>query len=352
MNKKRTIIITATILVLASSLILTAALEPIQVDAEPGQGVSVKKYGSGNTKVCGDRLCSEPESQESVSTTNADNNDDDINDNDNDKDKNNNTNDNNPQMQHQDKSENKLKHQWPNVHSDVETTFNEEVIIPTIASEAFIHPFAVVIGNCHIGKMVFVAPTAICRGDEGTPIHVGEGANMQDGVVIHALETVEEGHNIDDRRFSADGDRLKGDDPRFTEGYALLVGDNVSLAHGSMIHGPAWIGDNTFVGMEALVFNAKIGSNVAVGVSATITGGVEIANGKFVPPGAVIATQEQADALPERIGSTYEGTNDAVLNVNQQLAEGYDTQMDLEKLILEREKLMEKGMWETSMPHP
>jgi len=352
MNKKRTIIITATILVLASSLILTAALEPIQVDAEPGQGVSVKKYGSGNTKVCGDRLCSEPESQESVSTTNADNNDDDINDNDNDKDKNNNTNDNNPQMQHQDKSENKLKHQWPNVHSNVETTFNEEVIIPTIASEAFIHPFAVVIGNCHIGKMVFVAPTAICRGDEGTPIHVGEGANMQDGVVIHALETVEEGHNIDDRRFSADGDRLKGDDPRFTEGYALLVGDNVSLAHGSMIHGPAWIGDNTFVGMEALVFNAKIGSNVAVGVSATITGGVEIANGKFVPPGAVIATQEQADALPERIGSTYEGTNDAVLNVNQQLAEGYDTQMDLEKLILEREKLMEKGMWETSMPHP
>jgi len=350
MNKKRTVAITATILVLALSLMLTTALEPIQVDAEPGQGVSVKKYGSGNTKVCGDRLCSEPESQEPVSTTNTDN-DDDVNDNDNDEDKNN-TNDKNPQMQHQDKSENKLKHQWPNVHPNVETTFNEKVVMPTIASEAFIHPFAVVIGNCHIGKMVFVAPTAVCRGDEGTPIHVGDGANMQDGVVIHALETVEEGHNIDDRRFSADGDRLKGDDPAFEGGYAVHVGTNVSLAHGSMIHGPAWIGDNTFVGMEALVFNAKIGSNVAVGVSATITGGVEIPDGKFVPSGAVVVTQEQADALPERIGSPYEGTNDAVLNVNQQLAEGYDTQMDLEKLIIDREKMMEKGMWETSMPHP
>ncbi|MDH3192020.1 MAG: hypothetical protein OEM18_04990, partial [Nitrosopumilus sp.] len=240
---------------------------------------------------------------------------------------------------------------WLNVHSNVHTSFNEVIVIPTIEQDAFIHPFAVVIGNCHIGKMVFVAPTAVCRGDEGTPIHVGDGANMQDGVVIHALETVEEGHNIDDRRFSADGDRLKGDDPRFAEGFAAYVGNNVSLAHGSMIHGPAWIGDNTFVGMESLVFNAKIGINVAVGVSATITGGVEISDGKFVPPGAVITTQEQADALPERIGSHYEGTNDAVLNVNQQLAEGYD-EMDLEKLIMEREKQMEKGMWETSIPHP
>ena len=350
MNRKRTITITATILVLASSLMLTATLEPIQVDAEPGQGVDVKKYGSNNDKVCGDRLCSEPETQESVSATNEDSNDNDINNNE--KDSDNNTNDKNPQMQHQDKSENKLKHHWPNVHPNVETTFNEEAVMPTISSEAFIHPFAVVIGNCHIGKMVFVAPTAVCRGDEGTPIHVGEGANMQDGVVIHALETVENGHNMDDRRFSADGDRLKGDDPRFAEGYAVLVGDSVSLAHGSMIHGPAWIGENTFVGMEALVFNAKIGSNVAVGVSATITGGVEIPDGKFVPPGAVITTQEQADALPDRIGSPYEGTNDAVLNVNQQLAEAYDNQMDLEKMIMEREKLMERGMWETSMPHP
>ena len=241
--------------------------------------------------------------------------------------------------------------QWPNVHANVLTSFNAQVATPSIESSAFIHPFAVVIGNCHIGRLVFVAPTAVCRGDEGTPIHIGDGSNMQDGVVIHALETVDDGHNIDDRRFSVDGDRLKGDDPAFDGGYAVFVGNNTSLAHGAMIHGPAWIGSSTFIGMEALVFNAKIGNHVAVGVSATITGGVVIADGKFVPPGAIISTQEQADSLPERAGSAYEATNAAVINVNQQLAGGYDL-LDLERMAIEREKEMEERMLETSMPHP
>ena len=223
--------------------------------------------------------------------------------------------------------------------------------MPAIEASTFIHPFAVVIGNCHIGKIVFVAPTAVYRGDEGTPIRVGDGSNMQDVVVIHALETTNDGYGVDDRRFSPDGVRLKGNDPAFAAGYAVFVGDNTSLAHGAMIHGPAWIGNNTFVGMEALVFNAKIGNGVAVGVSATVTGGVEIADGRFVPPGAVIMTQEQADSLPERMGSGYEGTNGAVIRINQQLAEGYDF-LDIERLMEQRERDMEEGMLETSMPHP
>ncbi|MGA9926995.1 MAG: hypothetical protein WBP96_00160 [Nitrososphaeraceae archaeon] len=55
-----------------------------------------------------------------------------------------------------------------------------------IQSSAFIHPFAVVIGDCYIGKLVLVAPSAVCRGDEGTPIHVGDSSNMQDGVVFQS----------------------------------------------------------------------------------------------------------------------------------------------------------------------
>lgn len=247
--------------------------------------------------------------------------------------------------------ENGSAQQWPNIHANVRTDFNEYVVMPSIQSTAFIHPFAVIIGNCHIGKMVFVAPTAVCRGDEGTPIFVGDGANMQDGVVLHALETTSDGRNIDDRRFTADGIRLKGNDTRFGDGYAVFVGNNTSLAHGSMIHGPAWIGHNTFIGMEVLVFDAKIGNNVSVGVSATITGGVTIPDGKFVPPGAVIMTQEQADSLPPRIGSAYESTNVAVTHVNQYLAQEYDA-LDLERLIAEREQYMEEGMLETSRPNP
>ncbi|WP_186433999.1 hypothetical protein [Candidatus Nitrosocosmicus arcticus] len=49
---------------------------------------------------------------------------------------------------------------------------------------------------------------------------------------------------------------------------------------------------------------------------------VEIADDKFVPPGSVITTQEQADELPERVGSAYENINSAVVPMNEKLAEG------------------------------
>ncbi|MGB8173220.1 MAG: hypothetical protein WCF01_11375, partial [Nitrososphaeraceae archaeon] len=49
-----------------------------------------------------------------------------------------------------------------------------------------IHPLAVVIGDCYIGKLVLVAPSSVCRGDEGTPIHIGDILNMQDGVVFQS----------------------------------------------------------------------------------------------------------------------------------------------------------------------
>ncbi len=241
---------------------------------------------------------------------------------------------------------------WNNVHENVHTTFTEAVILPEIESKAFIHPFAVVIGDCYIGKMVFVAPTAVCRGDEGTPIHVGDNSNLQDGAVLHALKTTSEGKNIDGMRFSSDGQRLNGDDPRFESGYAIWLGERVSLAHGSQVHGPAWVGDDTFIGMEALIFNAKLGNNVSVGVAATVTDGVEIPDNKFVPPGRVIVTQAEADALPDRIGSgAYETINQGVVDVNMQLTEGFD-QIDIEKLILERERLMQERMLETAQPAP
>jgi carbonic anhydrase len=240
--------------------------------------------------------------------------------------------------------------EWPNIHSNVKTDFNPNITSPQIQDTAFIHPFAIVIGDCYIGKLVLVSPTAVCRGDEGTPIHVGDGSNMQDGAVLHALETTDHGKNLDGRRFSMSGDRLMGNDSRFSQGYAIFLGDRVSLAHDSMIHGPAWVGNDTFIGMKSLIFDAKLGKNVAVGISSTVTGGVEIADDRYVPPGSVITTQEEADLLPPRVGSAYEKINQAVINVNERiaealLAEAYNQQ--LTKLIEERESLTEKNMLET-----
>lgn len=241
---------------------------------------------------------------------------------------------------------------WPNIHANVKTDFNTNITVPVIQETAFIHPFAILIGSCYIGKFVLVAPTAVCRGDEGTPIYVGDYSNIQDGVIMHGLETTEKSNNIDGRRYSTTGDKLMANSSQYGDGYSVFVGTNTSLAHDSMIHGPAWVGNNTFVGMDSIIFNAKVGNNVAIGISSTISNGVSIPDNKFVPPDSRILAQEEADALPLRVGSPYENTNEAVLHVNEQLAEGYNTQLDLVQLVEEREKQIEKGMFETGMSAP
>jgi carbonic anhydrase/acetyltransferase-like protein (isoleucine patch superfamily) len=241
---------------------------------------------------------------------------------------------------------------WPNIHSNVKTDFNANVTIPEIQETSIIHPFGVIIGNCHIGKFVLVAPTAVCRGDEGTPIYVGDHSNMQDGTILHGLETTEKGNYIDGRRYSAAGEKLMANSSQYANGYSVVVGSNTSLAHDSMVHGPAWVGNNTFVGMDSIIFNAKVGNNVAIGISSTISNGVSIPDNRFVPPDSLILAQEEADALPLRAGSPYENTNEAVLDVNKQLAKEYETQLDLDKLAEQREKQTENGMLETGMSAP
>ena len=237
-----------------------------------------------------------------------------------------------------------------NIRSNIQTDFNPNMTYPRISKFAYIDPLGLVIGDCEIGKLVLVAPFAVCRGDEGIPIHIGDYSNMQDGVILHALETTSHGKNIDDRRYSSEGSLLKANDTGFKKGFAIYVGDKVSLAHGVQVHGPAYIGNDTFVGMKSFIFNAKIGKRVAVGVSSTITGGVTIPDNKFVPPGTIITTQAQADALPSRVGSPYEKINSAVLHVNQELAKGYNAQT-IQKLATEIEDTLEQEeMLQTGSP--
>jgi carbon dioxide concentrating mechanism protein CcmM len=87
--------------------------------------------------------------------------------------------------------------------------------------------------------MVFVAPTAVCRGDEGTPIHIGDFSNMQDRVVLHGLETNQEGKFVDNRRFSMGGERLLANNSGYKDGFSIFIGERTSLAHDSMVHGRA-----------------------------------------------------------------------------------------------------------------
>ncbi len=202
-----------------------------------------------------------------------------------------------------------------NIHSNVRASFNFFETSPNIHRSAYVHPLAAVIGNVHLGQRVMVAPAASVRGDEGQPIWVADDVNVQDCVVLHALETHVRGELVKEAVVEVDG--------KF---YGVHIGERVSLAHQCQVHGPASIGRDTFIGMQALVFRATVGKNCVVEPKALVMG-VNVADGRYVPAGALITTQAAADSLP-KIGEDYplKGLNQAVVHVNTQLACGYQEQ--------------------------
>lgn len=182
------------------------------------------------------------------------------------------------------------------------TSWNSAEALPRINPTSYISPQATVIGQVMIGNHVFVAPFASVRGDEGGPIMISDDSNIQDGVIIHALK----GQTVE-----VAGGR-----------YAVYIGRSVSLAHRAIVHGPVAIGDNTFIGFGATVFQAQLGRDVAVLHHAVVTGGVSIPDGRLVRVGAVIESQDQADALPP-VPESYRILQTSVVRVNRELAAGY-----------------------------
>jgi len=171
---------------------------------------------------------------------------------------------------------------------------------------------AAVIGNVILGKNIMVSPTAVVRGDEGQPLFVGDDSNIQDGVVIHALETEMNGTPVTQNLYEVDG-----------QSYGVYIGRRVSLAHQVQIHGPAVVLDETFVGMKALVFKSFVGKGCVIEPGAIIMG-VTVAEGRYVPAGMVLRSQEQADALPMITDDySFKNLNHGVVHVNTALAKGY-----------------------------
>jgi carbonic anhydrase len=198
------------------------------------------------------------------------------------------------------------------IEKNVLTDFCGKVSEPVIDPTSYVHPLASVIGNVMLGKNIMVSPTAAVRGDEGQPLFVGDNSNIQDGVVIHALETEMNGKSVDKNLFEVEGKK-----------YGVYVGTRVSLAHQVQIHGPAVVLDETFVGMKALVFKSFVGKKCVIEPGAIVMG-VTVADGRYVPAGSVVRTQQQADELPT-IADDYpfKDLNKGVVHVNTALAKGY-----------------------------
>lgn len=110
-------------------------------------------------------------------------------------------------------------------------------LVPTIHPDAYVHPYAVVIGDVVIGADSSVWPGAVLRGDYGSII-VGERTSIQDGAVIHAI----------------------GD-------YPTVIGSDCVIGHlahleGCVVHDRALVGSGSVVLHQAIVFS---GATVAAG---------------------------------------------------------------------------------------
>ena len=201
------------------------------------------------------------------------------------------------------------------IGKNVVTDFCAKASEPVVDPTCYIHPLAAVIGNVILGKNVMVSPGASVRGDEGQPLFIGDNSNIQDGVVIHALETEIDGKPVENNLLDVNGKK-----------YAVYVGSRVSLAHQVQIPGPAVVQDDTFVGMKSLVFRSSVGRNCVI-EPAVVLMGVKVADGRYVPAGSVIKTQAAADSLPV-VTESYpmKDLNKGVVHVNVNLARGYQAQ--------------------------
>ncbi len=123
---------------------------------------------------------------------------------------------------------------------------------PMIDTSAFIAPGAVLVGNVTIGEESSVWFQTTIRGDIA-PITVGARSSVQDGSVVH----------------------VNGDAP-------VLIGDDVTIGHGALIHGTT-IGNGVLVGMGAAVLSYS-----RIGAKAVIAAGALIAERTVVPEGTVM----------------------------------------------------------------
>ena len=110
---------------------------------------------------------------------------------------------------------------------------------------------AVVKGQVSLGDGASVWYNATVRGDS-EPIEIGKNSNIQDNAEVQ----VDLSHKV-------------------------VIWDNVTIGHSAIIHG-CTIGDNTLIGMGAIILNgADIGRNCIIGAGALVTQGTKIPDGSL-----------------------------------------------------------------------
>jgi carbonic anhydrase/acetyltransferase-like protein (isoleucine patch superfamily) len=187
-----------------------------------------------------------------------------------------------------------------------QTPWSQEEHTPTIADTAYVSEMASIIGPVTVDEDVMISPGVSIRGDEGGRIYIGKRSNVQDNVVIHGLK----------------GQMITVED----EDYSIYISDEVSCTHACIVHGPAFVGRNTFVGFGSILHSCRIGNNCYIGHGAKVIN-VDIPDGKFVPHGLLVHTPHAVEDLPNLSdkGNHIIRFNPEVLEVNVELAKGYNS---------------------------
>lgn len=123
---------------------------------------------------------------------------------------------------------------------------------PKIAESAWVSEAAYVVGDVEIGQNSAVWPGAVVRADF-TQIRIGDGTDIEDNCVIHGMP-----------------------------GEPMVIGDNVVITHGAVVHGRS-IGNDVFIGFNATILPyAEVGNRCFIAANSVVTEGMKIPDGSFV----------------------------------------------------------------------
>jgi len=169
---------------------------------------------------------------------------------------------------------------------------------PQIHSSAFVDPTAILCGKVIVQENVFIGPYAVIRADEQDadghidPIVIGAHSNIQDGVVIHSKS-----------------------------GAAVTIGQNTSIAHRAIVHGPCVVGNGVFIGFNSVLFNCTIGDGCVVRYNAVVDGCV-LPAGFYVRSTERIGSHTNLATMPQ-VTVDASAFSEDVARTNNSLVAGY-----------------------------
>ncbi len=147
---------------------------------------------------------------------------------------------------------------------------------PQFDSTVLIDPSAQVIGRVSIGSDSSIWPLVAVRGDVNF-IEIGARSNIQDNCVLHVARPTETN----------------------PEGFALLIGDEVTVGHGAILHA-CTIANRCLVGMGATIMDgASVGEESIVAAGSLVPPGKQLAGGYLYrgSPATRVRPLEQAEKV-------------------------------------------------------